>query len=571
MPIGTAHTGKGARGVLDYALGKDKTICQPEIIGGSMAGETARDLAAEFGATRRLRPDIAKPVHHLTLSGCPNEEIGDEKWLLIAERHLANLGYGVKQTQYVVIRHHDTDREHWSRQTKSGREVVYERPADDTGWKCHEPKEHIHIIISRIQFNERLFRNSNDRYKVMASCRDLEKHFDLERGTAEVEEPSKNRPNAPSVGDRIPTPRERKVQEKTGAVPRRIRLQQHIKTAADGRPDLQKFVLRLEEIGIKIHPNFGRGVCNGVAYSFEGERFKGQDLGERFKWAKLQKEFGVSYVPERDNEFLEQRRTNRVIAVELSAPKNVRNVKPVAITDEWLDGLKRRKTMTRLHALLRKTKNEQTGFTEYFLGAKLAVVDSGPSLAVMNGDDATLIGLEMATRKYGTALTAVGSDEWKERVARIAARNGVDVQFADRNMQRAKELEQLKVQFCKLQEEFSDPSVMSQKVQNRQTAEYLLELAYDGARGKSLLPDLEQNIAPNKSRKTNIKGLFELELARSEDGQLNYTVSALSNRAPLMHLLKTAEGRAQKQLQKPVIKVKVVTRPSKERQGISRD
>ena len=79
MPVGTAHSGNGARGVLDYALGKDTIRCAPEIIGGTMAGASARELAAEFAYTRSLRPDIKNPVHHLTLSGCPYEKIGDEK------------------------------------------------------------------------------------------------------------------------------------------------------------------------------------------------------------------------------------------------------------------------------------------------------------------------------------------------------------------------------------------------------------------------------------------------------------------------------------------------------------
>lgn len=571
MPIGTAHTGSSARGVLDYALGKDKEICRPEIIGGSMAGETPRELAAEFGVTRRLRPDIRKSVHHLTLSGCPYEKVGDEKWLTITEKHLKNLGYDLARTQYVVIRHHDTDREHWSRQTKTGREVVYERPADETGWTFHEPKEHIHIIVSRIQFSERVFRNSNDRYKVMASCRDLEKHFGLKRGIAEIAGPSKDRPNPPSVGDRIATPRERRVQEKTGVVPRRIRLQQHIKAAAADNHNLQEFVLRLEECGIKIHPNFGKGLCNGLAYSFEGERFKGQDIGERFKWGKLQKEFGVSYDAKRDNDFLEQRLPNRVAVVELSAPESSRSISTKEITDEWLDSLKRKKSSARLHALLRKTTNERTGFTEYFLGSKLAVIDKGPILAVVGGDDAILIGLEMAARKYGRTLTATGNEEWKERVARIAARNGMDVQFADRNMQRAMERETLALQFRELRRQFSRPDLLSHRLQNRRAAELLLELAYNGERGKRLLGDLELDINPGKSRKTNIKNLFDLEISRSEDGQrLNYTVVLSRNREPLVDLLKDAVSRAQAPLQKSVTKAKVLKREPRERSGKGR-
>jgi hypothetical protein len=44
--------GRGFRGALDYALGKDGA----ERIGGTMAGRTPRELAAEFRALRELRP-----------------------------------------------------------------------------------------------------------------------------------------------------------------------------------------------------------------------------------------------------------------------------------------------------------------------------------------------------------------------------------------------------------------------------------------------------------------------------------------------------------------------------------
>jgi hypothetical protein len=124
MPVGTAHKGKGARGLLEYALEKDEERAAPEIVGGTMDGTTARELAAEFAYTRQMRPDIQSPIHHLTLSGCPGEEIGAEKWAAIAAKHLQNLGYDLDKTQFVVIQHHDTEHEHWSRevdgQSKNG-------------------------------------------------------------------------------------------------------------------------------------------------------------------------------------------------------------------------------------------------------------------------------------------------------------------------------------------------------------------------------------------------------------------------------------------------------------------
>lgn len=47
--------GKGFRGALNYALAERKG---PELIGGTMAGETARELAHEFGIARALNPSV---------------------------------------------------------------------------------------------------------------------------------------------------------------------------------------------------------------------------------------------------------------------------------------------------------------------------------------------------------------------------------------------------------------------------------------------------------------------------------------------------------------------------------
>ena len=53
--------GDGFRGVLDYALGKNKAA---KIVGGTISSGTPRQLAAEFGLVRRLRPDAKNPVWH---------------------------------------------------------------------------------------------------------------------------------------------------------------------------------------------------------------------------------------------------------------------------------------------------------------------------------------------------------------------------------------------------------------------------------------------------------------------------------------------------------------------------
>lgn len=57
--------GKSVRKLLEYCLRKDQ---DPEIVGGTMAGQDARSLAREFAASRAAAAHLAHPVMHWSIS-----------------------------------------------------------------------------------------------------------------------------------------------------------------------------------------------------------------------------------------------------------------------------------------------------------------------------------------------------------------------------------------------------------------------------------------------------------------------------------------------------------------------
>lgn len=71
------------------------------IIGGNMSGQTKSELAQEFKAISRQRPDIEKPVHHVSLSAGESDRITVEQWNKIAEKYIEQMGF--KDAPYVVI------------------------------------------------------------------------------------------------------------------------------------------------------------------------------------------------------------------------------------------------------------------------------------------------------------------------------------------------------------------------------------------------------------------------------------------------------------------------------------
>ncbi|WP_221632732.1 relaxase/mobilization nuclease domain-containing protein [Delftia sp. HK171] len=96
--------GKGFRGALNYLFRDGRAM----IIGGNLSGRTPRELAAEFGQFRKLRPGLAKAVVHIPLSAHPDDRpLSDAE---MADRMTQGLGYA--ESPCVFVRHNDTDHQH---------------------------------------------------------------------------------------------------------------------------------------------------------------------------------------------------------------------------------------------------------------------------------------------------------------------------------------------------------------------------------------------------------------------------------------------------------------------------
>jgi hypothetical protein len=84
------------------------------------------------------------------------------------------------------------------------------------------------------------------------------------------------------------------------------------------------------------------------------------------------------------------------------------------------------------------TIDRKTGDVSYALNGQVSVIDRGRIVTVLNQDKAAvLFGLEMAVQKFGPRITCDGSVEWKRMVTKVAAQQGISVQFTDPEMQHA--------------------------------------------------------------------------------------------------------------------------------------
>jgi hypothetical protein len=82
--------------------------------------------------------------------------------------------------------------------------------------------------------------------------------------------------------------------------------------------------------------------------------------------------------------------------------------------------------------------DRKTGDVSYALNGQVSVIDRGRIVTVLNQDKAAvLFGMEMAVQKYGSRIACDGSVEWKRMVTKVAAQQGISVQFTDPEMQHA--------------------------------------------------------------------------------------------------------------------------------------
>lgn len=129
-----------------------------QIIGGNMAGKTARELAREFGQLRKLRPTLGRAVAHYSLSLPPDDRHPDDaEWAAIGERFLREMSF--VDCPFVIFRHSENETEH----------------------------PHIHILCSRVTLAGDVVSDQNDFRRAEAILRRIE----AEHGFRPVPAPTK--------------------------------------------------------------------------------------------------------------------------------------------------------------------------------------------------------------------------------------------------------------------------------------------------------------------------------------------------------------------------------------------
>lgn len=246
--------GRGFRGALEYDITKEGG----RIISSNMAGQNPRELAAEFGEIRKLRPNLGKAVLHVSLSAAPGEKLTDEQWREIGQRYLRGMGF--TDNQFIITRH--TDTEH----------------------------EHIHILANRITHAGEVVSDGQDYKRQETIMREIERDYGLQRVAPSIEAERK----APTKGEI-----ERAM--RTGQPSTRDQLQKLCDGAAKDCRSFTEYVERLEDVGVEVVPvaQLNGAKLSGLSYRLDGVTMKGSDLGKGYTAAGIQKR-GITYEQNRD-------------------------------------------------------------------------------------------------------------------------------------------------------------------------------------------------------------------------------------------------------------------------------
>ncbi|MDD2303909.1 MAG: relaxase/mobilization nuclease domain-containing protein [Prolixibacteraceae bacterium] len=138
--------GRGFRGVVNYVLDKDHSHL---LYAEGVRIKDKESIIKSFVAQQKLNPKIAKPVAHISLDFSVQDKhrLSDQFMAGMALEYMKKMGY--RDTQYIIVRHHDTDH------------------------------PHIHIVINRIDNNGKRISDQNEKLRNTRVCMELTKKYGL--------------------------------------------------------------------------------------------------------------------------------------------------------------------------------------------------------------------------------------------------------------------------------------------------------------------------------------------------------------------------------------------------------
>ena len=284
--------GKSFKGCVQYVMNETAELLEAE----GVWADTTKDMIRSFAMQRSGRKEIKQPVGHIPISFAPEdkEQMTNDFMVQLAREYMKKMG--IKDTQYIIVRHHNTD------------------------------NEHLHIVYNRINNDLKLISVNNDYKRNVKTCKKLKDKYNLTygKGKDQVKREKLNDPDKVKyyIYDAI------KVVLPSCKVP------------ADLRFSLKRY-------GIEIEYKYKRTTnqIEGVSFRYDNIAFKGSQIDRKFSYGNLKKVFekNLEQAKQKGQEkYLRELAEERVkLGTEVPIPSVKHNiiVKGVELTDKQQETL----------------------------------------------------------------------------------------------------------------------------------------------------------------------------------------------------------------------------------------
>lgn len=250
--------GKSFGGVVRYVMEKD----QAEVLDQSgVRSNNSVNATRDFNMIRNQRSGIKNAVWHTSISFAYADKLTRENMVAIGKDYLENIG--LKDHQYLLVRHQDTQH------------------------------EHIHIISNRVGFNGELADDKWCKNRTAHVCDMLEEKYGLTIAR-------KQGRNKGLLNDKVPVRKAVKNKIKS-AISRGLE---------SGIKDYEELKFYLKERGIEMAFQVqGTGRINGVTFKYKDMSFKGSAIDKSFSFKRLAKRLGQASNHKEEKDY-DKRRKN---------------------------------------------------------------------------------------------------------------------------------------------------------------------------------------------------------------------------------------------------------------------
>ncbi len=236
--IGKIITGRSFRGAVEYVLGKSQARL---LDSDGVDTASVRLMIDDLNFQRKTRPEIAKVVGHVSLSFHRDDapKLSDDRMRELAAAYMERMG--ITDTQYIVVRHNDT-----------------EHP-------------HLHIVYNRVRYDKKLVPDKNERRRNVKVCRELKQRYGLtfSKGKEQV-----------------------KTQRLHGADKVKYEIYEAIAAVLPHCSSCRELAAQLKKKGIQtafIHRgNDPRKEVQGIAFTKDGHTFKGSKVDRKYSYGALE-------------------------------------------------------------------------------------------------------------------------------------------------------------------------------------------------------------------------------------------------------------------------------------------